>query len=71
MKKEVGMPDLVKNEEKVLEFWKGNNIFEKVKEKNRGSKKYYAFLDGPITANNEMKLHHVWNRALKDIMLRY
>lgn len=71
MKKEVSMPDLPKNEEKVLEFWESNEIFEKVKNKNKNSKKYYAFLDGPITANNEMKLHHVWNRALKDIMLRY
>jgi isoleucyl-tRNA synthetase len=71
MKKEVSMPNLVKNEEDVLKFWDSNKIFDKVKTKNAGSKKYYAFLDGPITANNEMKLHHVWNRALKDIMLRY
>lgn len=71
MKKEVSMPNLVQNEEDVLKFWEDKKIFEKVKSKNIGSRKYYAFLDGPITANNEMKLHHVWNRALKDIMLRY
>ena len=71
MKKEVSMPNLAHNEENVLKFWEDKKIFEKVKAKNNGSKKYYAFLDGPITANNEMKLHHVWNRALKDIMLRY
>lgn len=71
MKKETGMPDLVKNEEAVLSFWGKNDIFNKLRAKNKNSKKYYAFLDGPITANNEMKLHHVWNRALKDIMLRY
>ena len=71
MKKEPAMPNLVKNEEEVLKFWEDNKIFNKVKEKNRKTGKYYAFLDGPITANNEMKLHHCWNRSLKDIMLRY
>ena len=71
MKKEPAMPNLVKNEEDVLNFWKENSIFDKVKEKNKKTGKYYAFLDGPITANNEMKLHHCWNRSLKDIMLRY
>ena len=71
MKKEPAMPNLVKNEEEVIKFWKDNKIFNKVKEKNKKTGKYYAFLDGPITANNEMKLHHCWNRSLKDIMLRY
>ena len=71
MKKEPAMPNLVKNEEEVLKFWEDNKIFDKVKEKNKKTGKYYAFLDGPITANNEMKLHHCWNRSLKDIMLRY
>lgn len=71
MKKEPAMPNLVKNEEEVLKFWEDNKIFNKLKEKNKKTGKYYAFLDGPITANNEMKLHHCWNRSLKDIMLRY
>lgn len=71
MKKEPAMPDLVRNEEEILKFWEEKKIFNKVKEKNKKTGKYYAFLDGPITANNEMKLHHCWNRSLKDIMLRY
>ena len=71
MKKEVAMPSLAKNEEEVLKFWEDNKIFQKLQEKNKKTGKYYAFLDGPITANNEMKLHHCWNRSLKDIMLRY
>lgn len=71
MKKEPAMPNLVRNEEEILKFWEDNKIFNKVKEKNKKTGKYYAFLDGPITANNEMKLHHCWNRSLKDIMLRY
>ncbi len=71
MKKESTVPNLVKNEEEILKFWESNKIFEKLKNKNKKTGKYYAFLDGPITANNEMKLHHCWNRSLKDIMLRY
>lgn len=71
MKKEVTKPNFPEMEENVLKFWDENKIFEKVKEKNKKTGKYFAFLDGPITANNEMKLHHAWNRSLKDIMLRY
>lgn len=71
MKKESTKPNFPAMEEEVLKFWDTNKIFEKVKEKNKHTGKYFAFLDGPITANNEMKLHHAWNRSLKDIMLRY
>ncbi len=63
--------DFVAMEKDVLKFWNENKSFEKLKEQNKKSGKYYAFLDGPITANNEMKLHHAWNRSLKDIMLRF
>lgn len=71
MKKESSMPSFVKMEENVLQLWKEGNQLKKIMKKNEGSKDYFAFLDGPITANNEMKMHHVWNRALKDIMLRF
>lgn len=71
MEKETGMPNLPEMEHKILDFWDREQIFEKLKEQNKKTGKYFAFLDGPITANNEMKLHHVWNRALKDIMLRF
>lgn len=71
MKKEQAVPNLVENEKQVLKFWETNQIFNKLKAQNAGSGKYFAFLDGPITANNKMGLHHAWNRSLKDIMLRY
>ncbi|MEC9049324.1 MAG: isoleucine--tRNA ligase, partial [Candidatus Neomarinimicrobiota bacterium] len=29
------------------------------------------FIDGPITANNPMGVHHAWGRSLKDIYNRY
>lgn len=71
MKKEVAMPDFVKMEEQILQFWEDNHIFNKVVKKNENSPKRFRFLDGPITANNAMGVHHAWNRTLKDIMHRY
>jgi len=58
------------NEEDVLKFWDETKAFEKLKEKNRDGKKY-RFIDGPITANNPMGIHHAWGRTLKDTFLRY
>ncbi len=31
----------------------------------------FRFLDGPITANNPMGIHHAWGRTLKDTFIRY
>ena len=58
------------NEKKILEFWQKNDIFNKLREKNRG-KKPWSFLDGPITANNPMGVHHAWGRTYKDLFQRY
>ncbi|MDO8486647.1 MAG: isoleucine--tRNA ligase [Candidatus Staskawiczbacteria bacterium] len=57
-------------EEKILKFWEDNKIFEKLREKNKG-KKRWSFLDGPITANNPMGVHHAWGRTYKDLFQRY
>jgi len=60
------MPD----EKKILEFWKKNKIFEKLRKKIKGKKKW-SFLDGPITANNPMGVHHAWGRTYKDLFQRH
>ena len=31
----------------------------------------WSFIDGPITANNPMGVHHAWGRTLKDLYNRY
>ena len=59
-----------KIEEKILEFWKREQIFEKLQRKIKG-KKPWSFLDGPITANNPMGVHHAWGRTYKDLFQRY
>jgi len=58
------------NELKILKFWKDNRISEKYQKKNQG-KKTWSFLDGPITANNPMGVHHAWGRTYKDLFQRY
>lgn len=62
--------DLVKLEHEILDFWKEKKSFEKLREKNKG-KPRWSFLDGPITANNPMGVHHAWGRTYKDIFQRY
>ena len=38
---------------------------------NENSSERFSFFDGPITANNQMGVHHAWGRTLKDTVLRY
>jgi len=60
----------VKLEHDVLKFWEEHRTFDALREKNAG-KPRWSFLDGPITANNPMGVHHAWGRTLKDCYLRY
>jgi len=70
MKKEVSMPDFVKMEHEMLKFWDKEKCFEKLVAKNKG-KENFRFLDGPVTANNRLGVHHVWGRTLKDVTIKY
>lgn len=54
----------------MLEFWERNEVFEQLRERNRGNPKW-SFLDGPITANNPMGVHHAWGRTYKDLYQRF
>jgi isoleucyl-tRNA synthetase len=62
--------DFPAQERAILEFWQRIRAFEKLREKNRGKPKW-SFLDGPITANNPMGVHHAWGRTYKDAYQRY
>ena len=39
--------------------------------RNAHSDERFSFLDGPITANNPMGVHHAWGRTYKDLYQRY
>lgn len=62
--------NLINMENDILKFWDENECFKKLKEKNANNERF-KFIDGPITANNPMGVHHAWGRSLKDIYLRY
>ncbi len=64
------MLNFPKTEEKILKFWQEKKIFEKLRKRNQG-KEPWSFLDGPITANNPMGVHHAWGRTYKDLFQRY
>lgn len=57
-------------EEKILEFWEKNNIFEKTLTARR-NKKPFVFFEGPPSANGKPGIHHAITRAFKDIICRY
>jgi isoleucyl-tRNA synthetase len=64
------VPDHPALEREVLERWEDERTFERLREQNAGGPRF-SFLDGPITANNPMGVHHAWGRALKDVFQRY
>ena len=69
MSKEI-KTNFIENEHEILSFWEEHDCFQKLIQKNSGNKPF-RFLDGPITANNPMGIHHAWGRSIKDIFLRY
>lgn len=65
---QVDFPEL---EKEILKLWQDRGIVKKYLEKNQNSKNKFSFLDGPITANNPMGVHHAWGRTYKDLWQRY
>ncbi|MDL2248343.1 isoleucine--tRNA ligase [Tyzzerella sp. OttesenSCG-928-J15] len=62
--------DFVSREVEVQQFWKDNEIFEKML-KLREGKEVFTFYDGPPTANGKPHIGHVLTRAIKDLIPRY
>ena len=62
--------DLPKIEEKILDFWKTNHIFEK-SINQRAGRRIFNFYEGPPYANGRPGVHHILARVFKDIILRY
>ena len=63
--------DFVDMEKKVMELWSEQDIEKKYIEKNKGANENFSFIDGPMTANNPMGVHHAWGRTYKDVVQRY
>lgn len=58
-------------EKRILSEWYEKGIVEKYLHRNDASEKRFSFLDGPITANNPMGVHHAWGRTYKDLWQRF
>jgi isoleucyl-tRNA synthetase len=63
-------PDHPALEREILSWWDEQRIFERLREQNEGGPRF-SFIDGPITANGPMGVHHAWGRTLKDVFQRY
>ena len=62
--------DLIEQEKDVLRFWEETDAFETLRDLHRGEP-HWSFIDGPITANNPMGVHHGWGRTYKDLYHRF
>ena len=58
-------------EREVLAWWEEQRILQQYLRRNETSPRSWSFLDGPITANNPMGVHHAWGRTYKDLFQRY
>jgi isoleucyl-tRNA synthetase len=63
--------DVPKIEHEVMDFWEAHDIEQKYLRRNQNSPTRWSFLDGPITANGVMGVHHAWGRTYKDLWQRY
>jgi isoleucyl-tRNA synthetase len=63
-------PDFPAQEHRILDFWTERRVFERLRAQNAGRPRW-SFLDGPITANNPMGVHHAWGRTYKDLFQRF
>jgi len=57
-------------EHETLAFWRERGTFAELRAQNAAGPKW-SFLDGPITANNPMGVHHAWGRTYKDLYQRF
>ena len=64
------VPDHPLLEEEILQWWEDEQVFQQLRDKNRGGPKF-RFMDGPITANAPAGVHHGLGRTLKDVFQRY
>ncbi len=68
--KNIEKSEVAKQEEKVLQFWQENKIFEKSLEQTEG-KEQFVFYDGPPFATGLPHYGHILAGTIKDILPRY
>ncbi len=63
--------DVPSLEREQQERWRERDTMARYLVRNEGAERRFSFLDGPITANNPMGVHHAWGRTYKDLYQRY
>jgi isoleucyl-tRNA synthetase len=63
-------PDFPALERERLRWWTEQGVLRQYLRRNEASPKRWSFIDGPITANNPMGVHHAWGRTYKDVFQR-
>ena len=58
-------------EAEVQRWWDERDILNRYLHRNDDAEKRYSFIDGPMTANNAMGVHHAWGRTYKDLWQRF
>ena len=58
-------------EREILRWWQEQRIVDQYLRRNEHASARWSFVDGPITANNPMGIHHAWGRTYKDLFQRY
>jgi isoleucyl-tRNA synthetase len=66
-----GQVDYVALEQAIQKWWDEQGTLQLYLHRNDQSDKKFRFLDGPITANNPMGVHHAWGRTYKDLYQRF
>ncbi len=62
--------NFIEQEHELLDYWTKTEAFRKLNELRKDAPAW-SFIDGPITANNPMGVHHGWGRTYKDLWQRY
>ncbi len=62
--------DFPAQERELLQHWKESGAFQKLRQVHDHDP-HWSFIDGPITANNPMGVHHGWGRTYKDLFQRF
>jgi isoleucyl-tRNA synthetase len=58
-------------ERDIQAWWDDQRILQKYLLRNEDADKRWSFIDGPMTANNPMGVHHAWGRTYKDLWQRF
>jgi isoleucyl-tRNA synthetase len=77
LKKTVNLPrtdfpmkaNLAQAEPKLLEGWEKSQLYEQIRKARQGRPKYILH-DGPPYANGNIHLGHVFNKTLKDFIVK-